>query len=73
GSTYAVSTNFFNQQGIIQNSQFTKGNIRINLDQRLSSVFNMGTSINVNRSSLRGVVTDTEGDSLQCNFVGAGF
>lgn len=61
GSTYAVSTNFFNQQGIIQNSQFTKGNIRINLDQRLSSVFNMGTSINVNRSSLRGVVTDSEG------------
>lgn len=60
GSTYAVSTNFFDQQGIIHNSQFTKGNVRINLDQRLSSVFNIGTSINVNRSTLRGVVTDSE-------------
>ncbi len=61
GSTYAISANYFDQEGIIKNSDFTKGNLRINLDQRLSKSVNVGTSINLNRSSLRGVVTDSEG------------
>jgi TonB-linked SusC/RagA family outer membrane protein len=60
-TTYAVSTNYFTQEGIIRNSDFTKGNIRINLDQKLGKKFAMGTSFSINRSSLRGVVTDAEG------------
>ncbi|MBX2966593.1 MAG: TonB-dependent receptor [Cyclobacteriaceae bacterium] len=59
GSTYAISANYFDQEGIIKNSGFTKGNIRINLDQRISKV-NIGTSLNITRSSLQGVVTDSE-------------
>lgn len=60
-STYAISGNFFTQDGIIKNSNFTKGNLRINLDQRLSEKVSIGTSLNLNRSALRGVVTDAEG------------
>lgn len=60
GSTYAISANYFDQEGIIKNSGFTKGNVRINLDQRISKV-NIGTSLNITRSSLNGVVTDAEG------------
>lgn len=61
GSTYAISANFFTQDGIIKNSNFTKGNLRINLDQSLSKKISIGTSLNINRSSLLGVVTDAEG------------
>jgi hypothetical protein len=35
-------------------------NLRINLDQKLSSKVAIGTSLNINRSTLNGVVTDAE-------------
>jgi TonB-linked SusC/RagA family outer membrane protein len=59
-STYAISANYFAQDGIIKNSGFTKGNIRINLDQKLNNAFSIGTSLNITRSQLLGVVTDAE-------------
>lgn len=59
-STYAISANYFVQQGIIKNSDFTKGNVRINLDQKLTKKLGLGTSININRNTLQGVVTDAE-------------
>lgn len=61
GSSYLVSANFFSQQGVIHGSDFTKGIFRINLDQKLSDKVKIGTSINLNRSTLHGVVTDSEG------------
>ena len=60
-TSYAISANYFYQEGIIKNSDFTKGNIRINLDQKLNKKVSVGASLNINRSSLRGVVTDSEG------------
>ena len=59
-SSYAISANYFSQDGIIKNSDFQKGNLRINLDQKLNQKLNIGTSLNINRSALRGVVTDSE-------------
>jgi TonB-linked SusC/RagA family outer membrane protein len=59
-STYSISANYFRQEGIIKNSDFEKGNLRINLDQKLSSKIGIGTSLNINRSILNGVVTDAE-------------
>ncbi len=59
-STYAISANYFKQDGIVKNSDFEKGNLRINLDQKLSSKVGIGTSLNINRSTLNGVVTDAE-------------
>jgi len=61
GSTYSISANYFDQDGIIKNSNFKKGNLRINLDQKLTQKIKIGTSINLNRSTLNGVVTDAEG------------
>lgn len=60
-TSYAISANYFKQDGIIKNSDFTKGNIRINLDQKVNEKVSIGTSFNINRSSLSGVVTDSEG------------
>lgn len=59
-TTYSISANYFDQQGIITNSDFTKGNLRINLDQKLNQKVSIGTSLNINRSLLHGVVTDAE-------------
>lgn len=61
GTGYAISANYFVQDGIIRNSDFRKGNMRINLDQKLGQKFAIGTSFNMTRSALRGVVTDSEG------------
>jgi TonB-linked SusC/RagA family outer membrane protein len=60
-TSYSISANYFKQDGIILNSDFTKGNLRINLDQRLSDKVSIGTSLNLTRSTLWGVVTDSEG------------
>ncbi|TRX59602.1 TonB-dependent receptor [Fulvivirga sp. M361] len=59
--TYSLSANYFDQEGIISNSGYSKGNVRVNLDQYLNSAVSIGTSININRGSLNGVVTDAEG------------
>lgn len=60
-SSYLVSTNLYTQEGIILGSDFNKANFRINLNQKLKDNLDLGTSINLNRSRLNGVVTDSEG------------
>ncbi|MEP4091452.1 TonB-dependent receptor [Reichenbachiella sp.] len=59
-TNYSISTNFFTQDGIIIESSFTKANFRLNLDQEISERIKVGTSLNLNRSVLEGVVTDSE-------------
>lgn len=59
-SNFSISANYFKQDGIVKNSDFEKGNLRLNLDQKLSSKVAVGTSLNINRSILNGVVTDAE-------------
>lgn len=61
GTSYTVSGNYFRQEGIIENSDFTKWNFRLNLDQKVSNTVKFGTSLNLTRSTLHGVVTDSEG------------
>lgn len=60
-TTYSVSANYFTQDGIIVNSNYQKGNFRLNLDQKLNKKVTLGTSLNINRGVLKGVVTDSEG------------
>ncbi|SMO89027.1 SusC/RagA family TonB-linked outer membrane protein [Gracilimonas mengyeensis] len=57
---YTLSGNYFDQQGIIISSGFEKGNIRLNLDQDLSERITVGANLNLNRSTMDGVVTDAE-------------
>ncbi len=59
-TTYAISLNYFSQDGIIIGSDFKKGNLRINLANNLKDNVKIGTSVNINRSVLNGVVTDDE-------------
>ncbi|MCG8308888.1 MAG: TonB-dependent receptor [Cytophagales bacterium] len=60
GTSYSVSMNYFDQEGIIIGSDFKRGNLRLNLDQKLSEKLTIGTSLNLNRNVLNGVVTDDE-------------
>ncbi len=57
---YSLSGNYFTQDGIIISSNYQKANFRINLDQEVSDQVKIGTSINLNRNVLNGVVTDAE-------------
>ncbi|PLX16983.1 MAG: TonB-dependent receptor, partial [Marinilabiliales bacterium] len=59
-TTYSISLNYFNQEGIILSSDFQKGNLRINLANNVKENIKIGTSVNMNRSVLNGVVTDSE-------------
>jgi len=60
GTRYSISGNYFDQQGIILNSGFDKGNLRLNLDQRISDRVDIGTKLNLTRSTLQGTITDFE-------------
>ncbi len=60
-TNYSLSANYFNQNGIIKQSNYKKGNLRINLDHEIHEKFSIGTSLNLTRNFLKGVVTDSEG------------
>ncbi|WP_082035984.1 SusC/RagA family TonB-linked outer membrane protein [Pedobacter lusitanus] len=60
-SQYAVSGNYFNQKGIVSNSGYKRGSVRVNLDQQLSSKFKFSNSLTVTNSSNNSVATDGDG------------
>lgn len=64
---YAVSGNYFNQQGIIQNSSFRRGSLRVNLDQRVSNRINVGVNLTAAFSVNNGASTDAHGGGQDGN------
>lgn len=60
-NNYFISTNIFQQDGIIIGSDFNKGTLRINFDQSLSKYVKMGLTSNTTYSRSNGVVTNSEG------------
>jgi TonB-linked SusC/RagA family outer membrane protein len=60
-SNFSVSAGYFDQEGILINSSYQRGNIRINLDRSIHKKITIGTSTNISRSTLQGTVTDSEG------------
>jgi TonB-linked SusC/RagA family outer membrane protein len=60
-SQYAVAGNYFDQEGIVSNSGFNRGSVRLNLDQQLSSKFKLSTSLTVTNSKNNAVATDGDG------------
>ncbi|MCC5932084.1 MAG: TonB-dependent receptor [Cyclobacteriaceae bacterium] len=60
---YSVMGNFFSQQGIIKNSMFERGSLRINLDQEITDRLRMGVSLNLARFKRDNLSLDTEGGS----------
>lgn len=65
---YAISGNYFTQDGILRGSDFTRGSVRVNLDQNLSSKFKLGLSFTASRTANNQAKTDTD---LDANNVGA--
>lgn len=65
GTTYAVMANYLNQQGILKNTAFKRGGLRMNLDQKLSNRIKLSTSVSFTRSSNRLVKTSTNDGSAQ--------
>jgi len=47
---YAISGGYFNQKGIVTNSGFDRGSLRVNLDRKLSDKIKIGNSLTVSRT-----------------------
>ncbi len=64
--SYAVSSNYFNQDGAIRGSGFARGGIRANLDRKLNSIIRISSSLDVTRSKANLVRSSgTEGTSAE--------
>jgi TonB-linked SusC/RagA family outer membrane protein len=50
---YNISGNLYQENGIVKNSDFTRGNLRINLNNRISDKFNIATNINLSNSNYK--------------------
>jgi hypothetical protein len=48
-SRYYVSGSYFDQQGIVRNSGYKRGSIRLNLDNKLSDIFSLTTRLTISR------------------------
>lgn len=71
---FAISGNFFDQQGIIISSDFKRYSLRINLDHKINDKFKAGTSIlesqNIN-NTLPTRTTSLDGAAITTSIVGA--
>ena len=64
---YAVSTNYFKQDGIVVNTGFDRISFRTNLDFDLSKRVKAGTSLTFARTQSRGVETQSDGRGVVAN------
>lgn len=60
---YAISGNYFTQEGILKGSDFTRGSVRVNLDRNLSSKFKLGLSFTASQTKNNQAKTDTDLDA----------
>jgi TonB-linked SusC/RagA family outer membrane protein len=71
----AMSLNYFNQDGIIINSNFKRYSLRLNLDHKINDRFKIGTSVmasyNINSGIPTGSQTVGDGDVVLGSIVGA--
>lgn len=52
---YMVMGGFYNEQGIIKKTNFTRGNIRLNADYKASKLLSVGTKINMSYAKKDGI------------------
>ena len=60
-SQYIVSANYFDQEGLINNSSYQRFNIRTAVNSSLSKLFKVGTNINLSYAKQRQVGTSGDG------------
>ncbi|MBO9635337.1 MAG: TonB-dependent receptor [Chitinophagaceae bacterium] len=63
-SRYYISGSYFDQQGIVRNSGYKRGSIRINLDNKLSDIFSIATRLTVSRGVQNGF-SPSQGDNTR--------
>jgi len=61
-TTYSISGNYLNQEGVIINSDFERFSLRLNLDRKIKNNFKVGTHINASHTITNAVATDTGGE-----------
>ncbi|MBT33870.1 MAG: SusC/RagA family TonB-linked outer membrane protein, partial [Thalassobius sp.] len=59
---YSISGNYFDQKGIIRNSDFKRFSGRINIDRKINDRFKVGTHLNISRTVSNAVSTDAGGN-----------
>lgn len=62
-TTYSISGNYLNQEGVIINSDFERFSLRLNLDRKIKNNFKVGAHINTSHTITNAVATDSEGNS----------
>lgn len=60
-TTYSISGNYFDQQGIIINSDFKRYSTRLNFDRKISDKFKIGTHFSISHTINNAVATDVGG------------
>jgi len=60
-TTYIVSANYFNQEGLIRNSSFDRLNLRTSINSTLSKLVTVGVNMNLGYSKNRQVGTSGDG------------
>ncbi len=63
-SRYYVSGGYFDQQGIVRNSGYRRGSLRVNLDNRLSDHFSLASRFTVSRGVQDGF-SPSQGDNTR--------
>ena len=59
---YAISGNYFNQDGIIMSSDFERYSLRLNLDRHIAKNFTVGTHLSASHTINNSVATETGGE-----------
>ncbi|MEX2566248.1 MAG: TonB-dependent receptor [Cyclobacteriaceae bacterium] len=60
-TNYSISGNYFDQQGVIRNSDFKRYSGRINVSRNILNNFKIGTSLNISQTNANAVRTDAGG------------
>lgn len=55
---YAISGNYFKQEGVVLNSDFDRASFRLNLDRKMSSKFKIGNTLTLSHSKSNRARTD---------------
>ncbi len=52
-TNYAINANYSTMDGIVRNSNFTKGGVRLNIDREVTSNLKIGMNVNITKSKQR--------------------
>lgn len=67
---FLTSFNFFEEQGIVDNSSFTRGSLRLNIDQKINDKLNFGASSFISRSKQEVMQNDLYDNVLRLSPLG---